>query len=161
MVQATDKVPVSPLVDALYTAVRRAHRLRSARVHSSCDKSGLVLLGLLVEHGPMRLSDLACAVQLDPSTVSRQVRALSDGGFTESLDDPDDKRARLLKISAKGRSEIESVTRELGNVLGSAVSGWPKADVETLTTLLTRLADDLAAGASDVRPIHLVEETHE
>ena len=37
---------VRSLVEALYTVVRRAHRLRSMRVHSSCDKAGLVLLGV-------------------------------------------------------------------------------------------------------------------
>jgi DNA-binding MarR family transcriptional regulator len=151
MVQASGKPPqqrtkpTPPLVDALYTVVRRAHRLRSVRVHSSCDKAGLVLLGQLVEQGPMRLSDLATAVQLDPSTVSRQVRALCDGGFTVAVADPDDKRARRLEISAKGRAEVEAVAQELAEVLGSAVSSWPERDVATLTELLSRLGDELAA----------------
>jgi DNA-binding MarR family transcriptional regulator len=157
MVQATDQKPPS-LVEALYNVVRRAHRLRSVRVHSSCDKSGLVLLSQLIEHGPMRLSDLAAAVELDPSTVSRQVRALCDGGFTQSLDDPDDKRARLLQISSSGRAEIESVANELERVLGRATRRWPKQDVEMLTTLLARLADDLAAGGNDTRKPEAVEE---
>jgi len=160
MVQATEFTPRS-LVEALYNVVRRAHRLRSVRVHSSCDKAGLVLLGQLVEQGPMRLSDLATAVQLDPSTVSRQMRALSDGGFTQSLDDPDDKRARLLQVSDKGRAEIESVARELDGVLGRAVSGWPNRDVEMLTTLLARLADDLAADSAEARHAETVQEAVE
>jgi DNA-binding MarR family transcriptional regulator len=156
MVQASEGRPVPALVEALYTAVRRAHRLRSVRVHSSCDKAGLVLLGQLMEQGPMRLSDLAGAVQLDPSTVSRQVRALCEGGFTVALEDPADGRVRRLQISDKGRTEVESVARELGEVLGRAVSGWPKKDVDALTALLTRLADDLAAGTA---PAHHTTET--
>ena len=136
---------VRSLVEALYTVVRRAHRLRSMRVHSSCDKAGLVLLGQLAEHGPMRLSDLANAVQLDPSTISRQVRALCEGGFTVAVPDPDDKRARRLEISTTGRAEVEAVAQELAEVLGCAVQGWPHRDVATLTALLTRLGDELAA----------------
>jgi len=159
MVQASDRRLVSPLVEALYLVVRRAHRLRSVRVHSSCDKAGLVLLGQLLEQGAMRLSDLAGSVQLDPSTVSRQVRALCDGGFTQAVEDPDDKRARLLTISDAGRAEVESVARELGDVLGRAVSRWPTSDVESLTALLTRLADDLATGATEALPTDAVEET--
>jgi DNA-binding MarR family transcriptional regulator len=158
MVHASERRSMPALVEALYTVVRRAHRLRSVRVHSSCDKAGLVLLGQLMEQGPMRLSDLAGSVQLDPSTVSRQVRALCQGGFTNALKDPDDKRARLLQISDTGRAEVESVARELGGVLGRAMSGWPKRDVEELTTLLTRLADDLAKGTTEVRPTNAVEE---
>ena len=145
MVQANGPQSVRQLVEALYTVVRRAHRLRSVRVHSSCDKAGLVLLGQLVEQGPMRLSDLATAVHLDPSTVSRQVRALCEGGFTLVVADPDDKRARVLEISAKGRTEVEAVAQELAAVLGRAVSDWPQRDVATLTTLLARLGDELAA----------------
>lgn len=144
MVQASED-RVSTLVKALYEVVRRAYRLRSARVHSSCDKSGLVLLGQLAAQGPMRLSDLAEAVQLDPSTVSRQVRALCDGGFTNAFDDPDDKRARRFTISERGHRELESVRRELGEVFNRALAEWPKADVEKLAALLTRLADDLTA----------------
>jgi DNA-binding MarR family transcriptional regulator len=146
------------LVEALYAAVRRAHRLRSVRVHSSCDKAGLVLLGQLSEQGPMRLSDLASSVQLDPSTVSRQIRALADGGFTYAVDDPDDKRARLLQISEKGREEVLAVAAELADVLGRAVSRWPKKDVDTLTHLLHRLADDLASDTTPARPTDAVKE---
>jgi DNA-binding MarR family transcriptional regulator len=152
MVQASGKSQQAPalpalpaLVEALYTVVRRAHRLRSVRVHSSCDKSGLVLLGQLAEHGSMRLSDLASAVQLDPSTISRQVRALCEGGFTVAVADPDDKRARLLEISAKGRAEVSSVAQELAEMFGRAVRAWPQRDVATLTDLLARLGDELAA----------------
>ena len=158
MVQASEPASVPSLVEALYTVVRRAHRLRSFRVHSSCDKAGLVLLGQLYEQGPMRLSDLAASVQLDPSTVSRQVRALCDGGFTNALEDPVDKRARLLQISGAGRSEVESVASELGNILGAAMSRWPKKDVETLTALLVRLADDLVADTADARTTKQLEE---
>lgn len=145
MVQATEPKQPPSLVEALFNVVRRAHRLRSVRVHSSCDKAGLVLLSRLHEQGQLRLSDLAAAVELDPSTVSRQVRALCDGGFSRALDDPDDKRARLLQITPKGRAEIQSVAAELDAILGRAVRSWPERDVEMLTTLLARLADDLAA----------------
>lgn len=134
-----------PLVSALYTAVRRAHRLREHRVHSRCDKAGLVLLGQLAEHGPLRLSELASGVQLDVSTVSRQVKALCDGGFVEVADDPDDRRARVLQLTAKGRTEIDTVLNELGDVLGHALDGWSARDVAALTGLLQRLAHDLAA----------------
>ncbi len=104
-----------------------------------------MLLGQLVEQGPMRLSDLASAVQLDPSTVSRQVRALCEGGFTVAIADPDDKRARQLEISPKGRAEVQAVAHELAEVLGRAVSTWPQRDVATLTALLSRLGEELAA----------------
>jgi DNA-binding MarR family transcriptional regulator len=147
------------LVEALYLVVHRAHRLRSARVHSSCDKAGLVLLHLLMEQGPMRVSDLAASVQLDPSTVSRQVRALCEGGFAQVYEDPDDKRARVLSINQVGRAEIESVSRELRAVLGHAVSTWSTSDVETLTALLGRLAEELAPEVPEQRNTHVAEET--
>lgn len=147
MVQATDSQAggrTTRLVDILYTVVRRAHHVRASHIRSHCDKAGLVLLSRLRDNGPTRLSDLAAAVQLDISTVSRQVRALCDGGFTEALEDPQDKRARLLQLTDKGAAEIEAVTNELEAVISRALSKWPRSDVDTLTTLLGRLADDLA-----------------
>jgi DNA-binding MarR family transcriptional regulator len=150
MVQASDP-SVPPLVDALYTVVRRAHRLRHTRIQTSCDKAGLLLLNQLLERGPMRLSDLASSAQLDPSTVSRQVRALCEGGFAQAVDDPDDRRARLLKASDKGREEVAAVARQVGEVLAQAVADWPKSDVDKLTALLAKLADDLAVKTANQR----------
>lgn len=139
--------PIPPLVDALYTVVRRAHRLRSRRVHTNCDKAGLNLLNYLLEQGPMRLSDLASAAQLDPSTVSRQVRALCDGDFAHAVEDPEDKRARLLEATVKGREEVTAVAHELGEILARAVADWPTSDVDKLTKLLAKLAADLSTNA--------------
>lgn len=118
-----------------------------------------MLLHLLMEQGPMRVSDLAAGVQLDPSTVSRQVRALCEGGFAQVYEDPDDKRARVLSINEVGRAEIESVSRELRAVLGHAVSTWSTSDVETLTALLDRLAEELAPEVPESRNTHVTEET--
>jgi DNA-binding MarR family transcriptional regulator len=104
-----------------------------------------VFLDRLLEDGPMRLSELAAAVQLDVSTASRQVRTLADGGFLESAGDPEDGRARLLQVTEQGRAEAAQVVHDLGEVLGGALQHWAAADVEQLTVLLTRLADDLLA----------------
>lgn len=145
VMQATDSHRIRDLITALYTVVRNAYRLRQTRVRSACDKSGYVLLGMLRELGPLRLSELAAAVHLDVSTVSRQVQPLITGGFCDVLDDPEDRRARRLRITPAGEAELDAVVHQLADALTRAVRDWSQRDVDTLAVLLHRLGTDLGA----------------
>ena len=54
----------------------------------SIDKAGYWLLVRVSENGPVRLSDLAEAVGLDLSTVSRQMGVLVSGGLITKVPIP-------------------------------------------------------------------------
>jgi DNA-binding MarR family transcriptional regulator len=60
-------------------------------------------LETLVEHGPLRLRDLAARLFLDKSTTSRVVGALVKKGYVQQRPDATD--ARAVAISATGRGE--------------------------------------------------------
>ena len=140
---ANDDPRVYGLLTALYTVARNAHRLRQVGVDSACDKAGYSILFTLRDTGPLRLSELAAAMHLDISTISRQVHALIAGGFCVASDDPADRRARRLTLTDRGHAELKEIVRQLGTALAETVQSWPDADVDTLTTLLRRLAADL------------------
>jgi DNA-binding MarR family transcriptional regulator len=92
--------------------------------------------------GRVRVTDLATAVELDPSTVSRQVRHLEERGLVERTDDPDDRRAYRIRLSGEGRSRLDAGARRrafVGDLLGS----WRTEDREQLRLLLNRLLDEL------------------
>lgn len=111
-------------------------------------KESYWLLVRVEEIGPMRTSDLAAALKLDASTVSRQTHKLVDAGLIERTVDPVDGRACLLAVSEKGhRTLAETVTfRRLQ--LAELLKSWSAGDRAQLTTLIDRLADDLQRPAS-------------
>jgi len=111
------------------------------------DRSGYWVLFRLDESGgSVRLSDLASLLELDLSTVSRQVRHLVDSGLVTRESDPVDGRACLLGLSDRGRSVLDAVREARREVLRSALVGWHGDERVAIAEALARLADDLQRG---------------
>ena len=107
------------------------------------DRAAYVVLQRINEYGPVRLSDVAAALGLDLSTVSRQVRTLEDASLVTRTPDPEDRRASLLASSPDGRALVARMQATLSRIVATALEGWSERDRATLQTLLSRLADDV------------------
>ena len=105
----------------------------------SIDRAGYWLLVLLSGQGPVRLSDLADSVELDLSTVSRQMRDLVVSGLVDKVPDPGDGRASLLSLSARGWAVLEAVSEARRLVLAEAVAEWTEEERNQLAEGLSRL----------------------
>jgi len=119
------------------------HRARGAAGEVSIDRSGYAVLGTLDDLGEARLSDVATALTLDISTVSRQVKALEEHGFCKRRPDPDDRRAWLLDLTTAGRRELGRMRAVRVQVLTTATADWSAADRQRLLDLLEALAESL------------------
>jgi DNA-binding MarR family transcriptional regulator len=111
----------------------------------SIDRSGYWLLVRVSENGPVRLSDLADAVGLDLSTVSRQMGALVNGGLITKEPDPHDGRSSFLNLSPRGAAVLESVSEARRGALADALTEWSDEERAILATGLFRLASGLQA----------------
>jgi DNA-binding MarR family transcriptional regulator len=131
---------VAEVAAALRDAVVLLRRSMHGRPEDGAPAS---LLGSLLRIGPVRATDLAERTCLDRSTVSRHLRQLEESGYVERRPDPDDGRAALLHVSPAGREHAAAHFAATVATLETALSAWPAADIDTLTTLLRRLADDL------------------
>ena len=111
------------------------------------DRAGYWALVRLDEAaGPVRVSDLAASLELDLSTVSRQVRQLVDAGLVTRVSDPDDGRASRLSLSPRGRDVLEAVKRSRRSVLAGTLAQWSAEERCALADAVRRLAADLHAG---------------
>ena len=72
----------------------------------------------------MRLSELAETVELDLSTVSRQMRDLVAIGLVRKVPDPDDGRASLLSLSERGRAVLDAVSLARQQALAEVIDDW-------------------------------------
>lgn len=130
------------LVAALYAVLNGTRQLSRGR--DELDRASLGVLHQVSTEGPVRLSDVACGVGLDASTVSRHVRALADADLVTRTEDPEDGRAALLSVTRGGKAVLRRTFERRRATLGAALRGWSLADRELLTDLMTRLAADLA-----------------
>jgi DNA-binding MarR family transcriptional regulator len=149
----TDSGAITALERALVRVARTVGRLDlPARLADApVGKESYWLLNRVEELGPMRASDLAAALNLDASTISRQTHKLVDAGLIERTIDPVDGRACLLAVSERGRQAQAEVVSFRRQQLAQLLQEWSDPDRRLVTNLLDRLADDLG-GPESVSP---------
>lgn len=109
------------------------------------EVAGAHALGKLDLLGPARLTELAHALALDPSSVSRQVASLERAGLVAREPDPSDRRAARLALTEEGREVVETLRAARARALAVLTPGWSDRDVDELADLLARLNADLDA----------------
>ena len=137
------EAPQSPEEAVIGLLMQAGRRLRTRHPEDQVDPSTFPLAKQLMCHEGMRLSDLAAKVELDASTVSRQIKQLEDKGIVERTPDPADGRASLVRLTASGHHTMQATFRRRFERIKSVLEPWSERDREQLQTLLTRLAADL------------------
>jgi DNA-binding MarR family transcriptional regulator len=118
-------------------------RFRHRQAGDLVDPAQAGLLYTLKCRGAMRLGDIADAMKLDASTVSRHVQQLSDKGFLQRDPDPEDARARIIDISPEGRAALKSSFEQRRAFVTEALAGWSERDRTSLRNHLIRLTTAL------------------
>jgi len=114
---------------------------------TTVSRTGYWVLVRVSEVGPARLSDVAATVELDVSTISRQIRDLVAAGLIARTPDPADGRAALLRLTERGTSVLEAVSESRRRVLARAIADWTDEERSALASGLLRLD----AGLHDTR----------
>jgi DNA-binding MarR family transcriptional regulator len=114
-----------PAADAMLSALMTVGRLmRQRQADDHVDPGTFWLIKTIAHKGPLRISDLAGAVHLDVSTVSRHVAQLERTGLVVRTADPADGRAQLVGISDEGRELLDQAFQRRRALLESALAGW-------------------------------------
>jgi DNA-binding MarR family transcriptional regulator len=157
----------STQVSELAVRLERTFRLLGKRIYlpslrrltslsHGLDRASIPLLGVLEEQGAARPSDIAAALELDPSTVSRQLRHLERLGLVNRSAHQEDGRAILIDLTAAGRGSLAIVREARASALQQVLADWDDHDRELLQALLDRLLDSLTSIAT--HPIQISQE---
>ena len=131
---------VTDLLLAILEADKVTRRLGEAvnRV-TGIRRSNYVMLLHLYDDDGRRITDLAAALELDISVVSRRVVALEEAGLVSREADPDDRRAQVVSLTAAGREIISHNRGVYERALEDITSSWSADDLRTLADGLHRL----------------------
>ncbi|MET8310547.1 MarR family transcriptional regulator [Micromonospora sp. NPDC005173] len=121
-------------------ATRRATGTAEHRV---LDRAAYVILRHLDAAGPQNVSALAARLNLDGSTVTRQVSALQRDGLITRSPDPSDGRGTVISPTATGLHRMAAVRAARTRLYGDMLADWPTEDRETLALMLRRLNEAL------------------
>jgi DNA-binding MarR family transcriptional regulator len=141
---APSDVPRSAAEAVIGLLMQAGRRLRTRHPEDQVEPSCFPIAKQLFRE-PMRISDIAARVELDSSTVSRQIKSLEDRGLVERTTDPADGRASLVQLSEQGRQTMHAAFQRRFQRIEGVLEAWSERDRADLRRLLIRLAADLQA----------------
>lgn len=124
------------------------HRGGVSRRLGVSDEELTVLL-YLAEHGGVTQAGLASLTALSRSGVGAMVQRLERAGLLERYPEPDDKRIRLIRLSARGSERISEAYSDRNADLGRLLDDLPAARVDELERFVAGLADATEARAGE------------
>lgn len=107
--------------------------------HSQCH----TLIELERQHR-LTATDLAQALNLDKSTMSRTVAGLVKRGYVAMRAEPGDRRRRLLALTARGRRKIAQIHQQADQSVQAALAGLAADDRAAVVRGLSLYAGALA-----------------
>jgi DNA-binding MarR family transcriptional regulator len=114
------------------------HQLNTATT-GVLERSAYLMLNRIDATGPMTARELATALQLEISTVTRQVSAMLRENVVERIPDPAGGLARRLRITPTGATRLSEDRERYRTGLSRVITDWPDTDCIDLYRLLRTL----------------------
>jgi DNA-binding MarR family transcriptional regulator len=95
----------------------------------------------VVDHGPITVAQAARTMGLARQTVRETVSSLVSLGMIAHEDNPHDRRARLLVLTARGRSALRAAERRQAAWVNHLAARTSLPDLRAATDLLRDLGD--------------------
>jgi len=116
--------------------------LRTRGIHDLAPSHGDII-SILFETNATSMRILARRINRDKSTVTALVKKLVALGYVERLEDPDDGRVTLVRLTEKGWG-LQQPFEEISSILLNTVNkGLSKQEKEMIIGGLERIAENL------------------
>ena len=115
-----------------------AHALRNV-AGLDMGLSDFGVLEALLHKGPLSIKDVGAKVLLTSGSITTAVDRLEARGVVERFNDKQDRRSRIVRLTATGRKVIKKAFAEHKLAMEQAVSGLDMKDRAQLIELLRRL----------------------
>ncbi|SFR87650.1 transcriptional regulator, MarR family [Mitsuaria sp. PDC51] len=142
-------------VGMMLPVLERAYRARAnlAMAHVGLSQALAWPLVMIGRQGDgMRQGELATLLGIEGPSLTRSVDQLITGGYIERHEDPDDRRARTLHLTALGADACEQIEVTLRDLRNELYEGIADADVEAALRVFSTLAERVGAPTPAVPP---------
>jgi DNA-binding MarR family transcriptional regulator len=134
---------------ALELVVAMHRLLRGLRRPAGLAPTQLIVLALLVQHGPSRIGELAERVPCSQPTATVAVAGLETADLARREPDPTDGRATRVQVTDAGRAALYSLAHGEAETLASLLNALPAEDADRLLAaapVLAALAERVRTG---------------
>jgi DNA-binding MarR family transcriptional regulator len=132
---ATDTDPVA-LAGRLRPLVFRLGRILRQQDDSGHAPAVLTALAVIEREGPLTLGALAAQEQVSPPTITKVVDALVGRGFVERIRDEHDRRVWRVRITARGRRQLEASRTRRTAWLATQLQNFSSEELELVAAAL-------------------------
>lgn len=148
MSDSIDSAPLAAICNCL--ALRQATRQLTQLYDDELGQVDLrvtqySLLSVLERRGPSSLNDLARELVMDRSTLGHNLRPLERAGLVALGVDPEDKRARRLALSARGRAKLKAARPHWQRAQARFERGFGAAEASELRALMRKVVESVGA----------------
>ena len=137
----------------LWLVLMRCHHALSRIAERSIKDTGLGLtdfavLEALLHKGPLSITEIQSKVPLALGSMTAAVDRLEEKGLIVRTPSPEDRRSKILKLSAKGRSGVEAAFTRHAEDLEAVMAVLDQREKRQLHEFLKRVGL-FAAGRED------------
>jgi DNA-binding MarR family transcriptional regulator len=149
-----DQVALAVRVGLAWIEIRRGASMTAVRDHlfgtgeGALEQGQMDTLDLLVMQPSWRMSELADALRVDPSTATRAVQRLISNGLATRTTSPEDGRVVIVAISPAGRVRHQEVDARRAEVMAFVMAAFTAEERPLLADMFERFVaavDDFIA----------------
>ncbi|HEX4395801.1 MAG TPA: MarR family transcriptional regulator [Mycobacterium sp.] len=107
-----------------------------------------------LRQGAMRQQALAMCFGFAPRSITDMVDGLERDGLAERLDDPNDRRAKLVQLTAAGEEALTAALEVRGRLIEHIFGALSVADRRELVRLVRLLDASVASSPDFLTPTH-------
>ena len=117
-------------------------------------------LAYLAHYGEVNQARLADLLEVAPISAGRLLDRMEDGGWIDRQSNPQDRRERQVRMTAKAQKALDSARHVGDEVTVEALSGFTQRECEQLIDLLQRVRTNLGRMAdADPAPAESTNES--
>src|SRR6202012_3843762 len=102
------------------------------------------VLANLAHYGDVNRARLADLLEVAPISAGRLLDRMEEGGWIERRLNPDDRRERQVRMTAKAEKALDSARRVGDEITSEALAGFSRQESEQLIALLQRVRGNLS-----------------
>ncbi|WP_327312247.1 MarR family winged helix-turn-helix transcriptional regulator [Streptomyces sp. NBC_01235] len=138
------------LTQVAYLSVRaRQHERLVVMAGVPLDRAAVAMLRQIAEHDPLRPGELAQVLAVQASHVTRQVQRLQKDGYVTRVADPDDSRARRIRLTPLGEDAVARLGDAGARGMQLVLADWSPCELRQLADLFHRMVDVFLAHPLD------------
>jgi DNA-binding MarR family transcriptional regulator len=126
-------------IERLSVLFRRELGTLLAPYNLSPEQWQILSVLMISDKESLNQTDITYLTLKDKPNVSRMIQRLEEGGWLERKDDPEDARAFLVQLSAKGNRYKREIAKKLDDNLAEQLSGLSVKERSQLLELLKKL----------------------